>query len=88
MPDTTELNTLFDEVGGKGDAYGFSVLPAGYRHDDDGFLNDDDYATEFWSVTVYGDISAYVMRVSRVRGILDFAIMVHAFSVRCLKDDP
>ena len=88
MPDTTEWNTLFDEVGGKGDAYGFSVLPAGYRHDDDGFLNDDDYATEFWSVTVYGDISAYVMRVSRVRGILDFAIMVHAFSVRCLKDDP
>ena len=88
MPDTTEWNTLFDEVGGKGDAYGFSVLPAGYRHDDDGFLNDDDYATEFWSVTVYGDISAYIMRVSRVRGILDFAIMVHAFSVRCLKDDP
>ena len=99
MPDTTEWNTLFDEVGGKGDAaallrsldwygsdaYGFSVLPAGYRHDDDGFLNDD-YATEFWSVTVYGDISAYVMRVSRVREILDFAIMVHAFSVRCLKD--
>ena len=101
MPDTTEWNTLFDEVGGKGDAaallrsldwygsdaYGFSVLPAGYRHDDDGFLNDD-YATDFWSVTVYGDISAYVMSVSRVRGILDFAIMAHAFSVRCLKDDP
>ena len=77
-------------VSGEGtDAFGFSVLPAGFRNDDGNFYSEGDGAN-FWSSTegridgTYYDMNLFCSDDSACLYDND---KHYAFSVRCLKDD-
>ena len=61
------------------DAYSFSALPAGRRHDDGSYYREGDVAF-FWSSTDDNSYYAYSM-------ILYYNGKYYGFSVRCVKDD-
>ena len=79
------------------DAYGFSVLPAGFRYDD-GHYQERFYYADFWSSTESGDFGAYIIdfddESDRVRlfnyedACCDQSSMEknEGFSIRCVKD--
>jgi len=69
------------------DAFGFSALPAGYRHDSGMCYYEEDYA-HFWSSTEDSSNDAYLMFLyyrydyASINDVLKY----YGFSVRCLKD--
>lgn len=80
------------------DAFGFSALPAGYRHHDDGRYYNEGYNAYFWSSAehdsdgthlIYYDIDgAYLMSLyySNDDAYLENVFKDTGVSVRCLKD--
>ncbi len=69
------------------DAFGFNVLPAGYRYYDGNFRKADKYAL-FWSATEFDEGYAYHLDLyySLEDASLDTSDKDDAFSVRCLRD--
>jgi uncharacterized protein (TIGR02145 family) len=70
------------------DAYGFSALPAGYRHSNGNFRGA--YASaRFWSATEdfsSDDIALYVDMDNNERAFLGYSHEDFGYSVRCLRD--
>ena len=107
LPSKAEWETLFDAVGGRAtagkmlkstsggkgtDAFGFSVLPAGYRVKGGGYLYEGAH-TFFRSSTVSsteinnGPYSAFLdFNVDYAAGMATDDYVSYGFSVRCLKD--
>ena len=69
------------------DAYSFSALPAGRRHDDGSYYREGDVAF-FWSSTEAGSYYAYYMYLGYGNDIarLNYNGKYYGFSVRCVKD--
>jgi uncharacterized protein (TIGR02145 family) len=68
-------------------AYSFSALPAGRRHDDGSYYREGDVAF-FWSSTEAGSYYAYYMYLGYGNDIarLNYNGKYYGFSVRCVKD--
>ena len=69
------------------DAYGFSALPAGYRHSG-GLFYGAGYGASFWSASWNSNEYAYdeSLDFSRDDANLNFLDKNNAYSVRCIKD--
>ena len=78
--------TGWDDDGNGTDAFGFTVLPVGYRDYDGGF-NDDGGCAYFWSAKEIGD-NAYRMYLYYSVRYTDLSLegKDYGFSVRCVKD--
>ena len=71
------------------DEYGFTVLPGGFRHDDDDFIGEG-YSTYFWSSTMGRYNCAWSRLITNdceyVYRYDYFTDQEYGFSVRCVKD--
>ena len=88
LKSTSGWNEYEGESGNGTDAFGFSALPAGYRHVDGGYGLEGNFAY-FWSSTEYDSYNAYFMNLYYYRG--DYADLHdhgkdYGHSVRCVKD--
>ncbi|MBR5693139.1 MAG: hypothetical protein IKX42_05515 [Fibrobacter sp.] len=76
--------------GGNGtDAYGFSALPAGYKHYGNGKFACEGKDTYFWSTSERDDNRVWMMSLSGSEvgtALLEYSDKANAFSVRCIKD--
>ena len=79
--------TGWNNNGNGTDAFGFSALPAGNRHDNGDYYGGG-YNTYFWSSTEYGSNDAYDMYLNYNNGNAGLGLnyKYNGFSVRCLKD--
>ena len=77
------------------DDYSFSALPGG-RWEDGGPYSGVGISAYFWSLTAYSESSAYYMYLGYENYVLgytsdkaeiDFNLKIHAFSVRCIKEE-
>ena len=77
------------------DDYSFSALPGG-RWEDGGPYSGVGISAYFWSLTAYNESSAYYMYLGYENYVLgntsdkaeiDFNLKIHAFSVRCIKEE-
>ena len=77
------------------DDYSFSALPGG-RWEDGGPYSGVGISAYFWSLTTYSESSAYYMYLGYENYVLgntsdkaeiDFNLKIHAFSVRCIKEE-
>jgi uncharacterized protein (TIGR02145 family) len=103
IPTLGELQTLGSTVGNNGNALkavgqgtgsgagtntsGFSVLLAGYRHDNGTFTSLGNYAP-FWSSTEYDAPNAHSLNLYYHGSYIDFSSYLkdYGFSVRCRQD--
>ena len=69
------------------DAFGFSALPAGYRHSNEHYYHEGTTAY-FWSSTETSDYIAYYMSLFNGDGKaeLEYNFKDYGYSVRCVKD--
>ena len=73
------------------DSYGFSILPTGYKHVNEGYIFDNQSVADFWSASEdYADeANAFFFYVGYNYGPgLDSISKLNAFTVRCLQDSP
>ena len=73
------------------DSYGFSILPTGYKHVNEGYIFDNQSVADFWSASEdYADeANAFHFYIGYNYGPgLDSISKQNAFSVRCLQDSP
>ena len=79
--------TGWNNNGNGTDAFGFSALPAGNRHDNGDYYGGG-YNTYFWSSTEYGSNDAYDMYLNYNNGNAGLGLnyKYNGFSVRCVKD--
>lgn len=100
IPDTTEWMILFKaaedypralydppdwEYCNSDNDYGFSLLPAGIRDNDNKYYGKDRF-TIIWSPRMRSNTEAYVMLFNCSQDGVDYRFMYNGFSVRCIKD--
>ena len=100
IPDTTEWMILFKaaedypralydppdwEYCNSDNDYGFSLLPAGIRDNDNKYYGKDRF-TIIWSPRMRSNTQAYVMLFNCSQDGVDYRFMYNGFSVRCIKD--
>ena len=81
--------TGWDSGGNGTDAYGFSALPAGYKHYGNGKFACEGRFTYFWSTSERNEDLVWVMELSGSEfgtALLEYSDKANAFSVRCIKD--
>ncbi|MBR1744676.1 MAG: fibrobacter succinogenes major paralogous domain-containing protein [Fibrobacter sp.] len=101
IPDTTEWMILFKaaedypralydppdwEYCNSDNDYGFSLLPAGIRDNDNKYYGKDRF-TIIWSPRMRSNTQAYVMLFNCSQDGVDYRFMYNGFSVRCIKDE-
>ena len=81
------MDGWYSSSGNGTDAFGFSVLPAGNRTSEGGFVNEGDNAF-FWSSTEFNSYNAYCMDFYYYRDYAysDDSGKHYAISVRCIQD--